>query len=117
MSAHPFNSEPTSVTPLRSELATDPDMVELIEFFLTELSQRIGDIRTSWEARDRQTLRRIIHQLKGAAGGYGYPSITQSAASLEHVLLDAEAESSNISEQIEELIQLCRRAAAGRPAM
>jgi HPt (histidine-containing phosphotransfer) domain-containing protein len=57
-------------------------------------------------------LREIAHQLKGAAACYGYPSITESAAELERNLMAEEAELSALAEKVEDLLTLCRRAAA-----
>ncbi len=72
--------------PLASTFAGDPEMVELIEFFTAELVNRIRALEEAWVNRDVETLCRLTHQLKGAAAGYGYPSITEDAASYEAAL-------------------------------
>jgi HPt (histidine-containing phosphotransfer) domain-containing protein len=100
--------------PLRSDFADDPDMGELIEFFLGELDDRVMAIRTAWEAGSCTDLRVLTHQLKGAAGGYGYPALGAVAAEIEAILKAGETEVAALSERVEALIGLCRRAAAGR---
>lgn len=103
-----------SIEPLVSEFASDRDMADLVEFFISELQDRVGAMRDACQSGDNHRLRGLAHQLKGAAGGYGFPSITQSAAELESTLIEAtEAECSAISEKTEALIALCKRAAAG----
>ena len=72
--------------PLISEYADDPDMEELVEIFLQSLGERMEQIRNSWDNWDVDTLTRISHQLAGAAGGYGYPSITDASREVERLL-------------------------------
>ena len=103
-----------SIEPLVSEFASDRDMADLVEFFISELQSRVGAMRDACQSGDAARLRGLAHQLKGAAGGYGFPSITQSAAELESALVDAtEGETSAVAEKTEALIALCKRAAAG----
>jgi len=56
----------------------------------------------------------MAHQLKGAAAGYGYQSITDAARELEKALDQNEVELSLLTEQVESLVQLCRQAAAAK---
>lgn len=86
-------------------------MAELIEYFLAELKEHIGRLEHAWLLGDHERLRQVAHQLKGAAGGYGFPSITHSAADLEFSLLTEQAELSHVAEKVEALISLCKRAA------
>jgi HPt (histidine-containing phosphotransfer) domain-containing protein len=85
-------------------------MAELIDFFLAELSERITKIQEALDAGDCGELRHLAHQLKGAAGGYGFDPIGQAASDLEHAALSDEADLSLVRERAEELILLCRRA-------
>jgi len=99
--------------PLISQFADDKDMSELVEFFVDELQERIGDLGEAWKSGDHTRLKSLAHQLKGAAGGYGFPSITHSAAALELTLRAQETELSSIGTRLEELLDLCRRATPG----
>ncbi len=101
-----------SLQPLYSEYDDDADMAELIEFFVEELKGRLASIELAWQTGDETHLQLMAHQLKGAAACYGYPSITESAAVLERELLADEAELSALSEKVEDLVGLCRRAVA-----
>ena len=49
-----------------------------------------------------------MHNLKGSAGGYGFPSITALAQELEQQLMRDELLDSVIA-QVQELVQLVRR--------
>jgi HPt (histidine-containing phosphotransfer) domain-containing protein len=68
---------------LRSQLAGDPDMMELIDLFLGELPKRVDSLSRAWNAREWQTLQRVAHQIKGSGAGYGFPSIGAAAAKVE----------------------------------
>jgi HPt (histidine-containing phosphotransfer) domain-containing protein len=109
------HDDAASLEPLTSEFAGDPDMDELVQFFVGELRARVTALRESWDGGDRRQLQRFAHQLNGAAGGYGFPAITSAAGDLEQALLAEEAELSDLQEKVEALIQLCRRAASSAP--
>ncbi len=68
---------------LHSDLADDPDMLELISQFLQQLTARIAVIDASRGPAERTMLASVAHQLKGAAGGYGYMSISEAARTVE----------------------------------
>jgi len=99
-------------TPLQSTLASDPDMAELVEFFVEEMGERVESIDEAARGNDLSQLRMVAHQLKGSAGGYGFAPISDCAATLEQ-LIDASAPSADpesLREQVDALIDLCRRA-------
>jgi len=102
-----------AVVPLRSMLADDPDMAELVSFFISEVGERINGLERAVAENDRKTLARLSHQLKGAAGGYGYPSITEAAAVVERSASDESVSLEDLANHVEALITLCSRAAAG----
>jgi HPt (histidine-containing phosphotransfer) domain-containing protein len=113
MSFSASDQNPTQQTaPLISTLASDPDMIELVEFFVEEIDDRINTIQASAQADDMAGLRTVAHQLKGAAGGYGFEPISHTAAELERLIDATEADkvSEAIQQQVDELIGLCRRA-------
>jgi HPt (histidine-containing phosphotransfer) domain-containing protein len=111
MAINPQSEASAGPEPLLSEFAGDADMAELVEFFVDELKQRVDTMTTAFQSGDHLQLKTMAHQLKGAAGGYGFPTITASAAELEGVLKVEQAELSSIGEKLEALISLCRRAA------
>ena len=56
----------------------------------------------------------LAHKLKGAAGGYGFPSISAAAATLEDSARAAEA-LDKLELEAHALVELCRRARATAP--
>lgn len=69
--------------PLFSDFADDAEMIEIIEPFVMSLAERIETMQQALNAADYESLSCVAHQLKGAAGGYGYPSISDAAKSVE----------------------------------
>jgi len=68
---------------LISELLDDPDMLPLVQGFLLLLAERITRVEQQREPGQRAALTSLAHQLKGAAGGYGFPTITEAARAVE----------------------------------
>lgn len=99
---------------LRSDLADDPDMSEVLELFICELPRRVETVLNAWTTGEVQGLKRIAHQLKGSCAGYGFPTIGSAAERVE-AKLDAGTELKNIRLEVDELVDLCRRAARGGP--
>lgn len=107
-------SQPVSQQPLRSEFASDPDMIELVQEFVQELPSRADSLHALLQASSYPDLRRLAHQLKGAAGGYGFAPISESAAKVEkmlHATVDP-SQLQDLRSQVDELVGLCRRATA-----
>lgn len=100
--------------PLRSRFAGDAEMVELVAEFVQELPRRAETFQGLLRASQFDELRRAAHQLKGAAGGYGFPTISESAATVERTLHQGidPAHFATLQRQIDELIELCGRAVA-----
>ena len=105
---HSINPEP-----LYSDLADDGDMLELVRFFVTELEDRLTDLRRAQETSDRDMLLTLAHQLKGAAAGYGYAVIGEQAAALEAAATASEVDADSVRQQLDRLARLCQRAEAG----
>ena len=100
--------------PVVSELANDPDMAELVEMFVNELPDRTAAIQKALADQDLEALGRLAHQLKGSAGGYGFPSITDAAKALEAgARMDEDLVS--LLSQVKKLVSLCERARPGAP--
>lgn len=95
---------------LVSELVDD-DMQELVEMFVGELPDRIDAIEKAIEEQDRASLGQLAHQLKGAAGGYGFPTISDAAELLESSA-KAGKELETLRLQTLQLRELCSRSSA-----
>jgi signal transduction histidine kinase/CheY-like chemotaxis protein/HPt (histidine-containing phosphotransfer) domain-containing protein len=94
--------------PVVSELADDADMTELVDSFVSGLAAQAKRLEDAHSANDRETVRRLAHQLKGAAGGYGFPTITAAASVLE----ERAREGAAIAQAIADVTDLSRRARA-----
>lgn len=106
------------LTPLQSEFASDPDMSELIDLFVTELPARVDSIVAAFRSGDADVVKRISHQLKGAAGGYGFPTMGEAASVVERTLktsADPQQALASMTDQVRALVDLCCRAAASSP--
>ncbi len=106
-----MSKEHISGPPIISKLGDDEDFVELVELFVSELPDRVESMRKAVEENDLDTLKRLAHQLKGAAGGYGFPTITDNARDLEQNS-QATEDLASIRRQVEELADMCQRARA-----
>jgi HPt (histidine-containing phosphotransfer) domain-containing protein len=99
---------------LYSSFGADPDMSELAEMFVDEMPVRIQCLTELVSSEDWQELGRFAHQLKGAAGGYGFDQLTPLAAHLETSVRDGNPEA-NIRDAADTLIDACSRVRAGAP--
>ncbi len=100
--------------PMYSTLADDPDLAEIVTLFVDEMPERIDNLARLLEGHDREPLRRAAHQLKGAAGSYGFEPITAAAARLEDAIRQSRIDQ-DIRRACDDLIALCRQARAGTP--
>ena len=100
---------------VRSEYAQDPDMAELVQIFVAELPKRIAAMEAAHREGALSALTRLAHQMKGAAGGYGFPSISQLAGRLEATIKESrepERALKEASDSLRELVELCGRVVA-----
>ena len=108
---------PPSQQPITSAFADDPEMVDLVKLFVSEMPARVEMLRACWSQQRFDELRRLAHQLMGACGGYGFDQVGDSAARLESALDElaaggAEATLQGLRTQVESLIALCGRVRA-----
>jgi CheY-like chemotaxis protein/HPt (histidine-containing phosphotransfer) domain-containing protein len=61
----------------------DPDLLELATDFIESLPGRVQSMNESCKQADWQELASLAHQLKGIAGSFGFPRITEQAAAIE----------------------------------
>jgi len=99
---------PGGAAPLVSALAADAEIARLLDGFVGRLPERLGAMERALGARDLVGLADLAHQLKGAATGYGFPTITEAAAELEAVA----AARGEVERALAALADVCRRAAA-----
>ena len=97
-----------------SSMASDPMLADLVAEFVAEMPNRVARLKRQYSAQDRVGLRSTAHQLKGAAGSYGFDEITPLALHLE-MQLDQGAETKDISRALQELVAHCQRITAVPP--
>jgi HPt (histidine-containing phosphotransfer) domain-containing protein len=107
------NTTPT-IEPIFSKLAGDPDMSELVDLFVDEIPSRLAALESHFAAGDMTKLCQTAHQIKGAAGSYGFTAVTPFAANLEFAAKANEPED-RVREALEELLATCRRIRSGVP--
>ena len=71
---------------IHSSLASDVDFADLVQEFVCELPSHQKAIRDFMAGGDLEGVRRIIHQLRGACGGYGFQQLTNAAGEMEDKL-------------------------------
>ena len=104
----------TKPAPVYSTLGSDPDLGELVDMFVEEMPQRVQKLVDLCEDANWDDLRRTAHQLKGAAGSYGFLEISPLAAVLEDKIRDGQGEE-EILQAVETLRAMCLAARAGVP--
>lgn len=102
---------PASESEILSAFGDDDDMKEIVRQFVRDLPDRASALLRALQACDADTAGRMAHQLKGAAGGYGFPRITEAAAAVEQGVRDG-IDASSLHSRAEDLARLCRRARA-----
>ncbi len=94
---------------LVSDLSVDPDMAELVRQFLAHLGDAVDRLESYRNSDQAAALAALVHQLKGAAGGYGFTPISDAARSVEQaVQCTTDASARDIT--ITRLIDRCRAA-------
>jgi CheY-like chemotaxis protein len=102
----------SSAHAIRSEFAEDPEMVELVKRFVHSMPACTAALRAAAEGVGATPLVDLVHQLKGAAGGYGFGVITTAAARLEQVLREPQADRERGATLLDDLVGLCSRVRA-----
>ena len=105
--AHNLDQSTNSTEAVYSDLANDDDLRDIVALFVEEMEGRITKIESEYASSDLYSLGRTVHQLKGAAGSYGFSKITQAAATVEEKIRDA-APDEEIGTSVKELVALCR---------
>jgi CheY-like chemotaxis protein/HPt (histidine-containing phosphotransfer) domain-containing protein len=113
---HLGHARPPSEAPLRSDLADDPEMRALVQLFVEDLPGRARALRDAGGSADVARLTDLAHQMKGTAGGFGFPRLTDAAAELEDAAV-SRAGPDVLEHHVEALVALCARVnAAASPS-
>ncbi len=98
--------------PLVSELLNEsPDLADLIEDFVKQFPELINELEHAHAKEDWVELNKLVHNLKGLGGGYGYPQISDIALTIEGDVQNNNFDS--LKTQFDELRQLQKRIELG----
>ena len=97
---------------LVSDLDDDEDLREVIDEFVVSLPEQVRAMREAMENNHFDELRRLAHQIKGAGGSYGYPSLTNAGKSVEQAAVARDTEAACLA--LNALAHLCAAAVRGR---
>lgn len=97
-----------------SSFDADPDFAELVQWFVKALPLRMRAMDRAFHGGDLSELGRLAHQMKGAAGSYGFPQITLAADELEHAVRLGDSRAA-IEQRFRRLSTLCQQARVSEP--
>jgi CheY-like chemotaxis protein/HPt (histidine-containing phosphotransfer) domain-containing protein len=89
------------------KLMSKPGTAKLVERFLAGLPQRVAAIQDALATNHRDQLKTLAHQLKGAAGGYGFTAVSQAAGKLEAAAAASDADPATLATHVADLATLC----------
>lgn len=102
-------AQPVEMSSSGAEPRVDPDLQALVRRFAARLPHHADEVARAHAEGDMAKLQRLAHQLKGAAGGYGFHPITEAAGRLE-ALVERAGSAEGVGRAVDELCALCRRA-------
>jgi signal transduction histidine kinase/CheY-like chemotaxis protein/HPt (histidine-containing phosphotransfer) domain-containing protein len=86
---------------------SDPQMKELIEGYIQRLPVEVAKLTELMQTDEIESLRRVVHQLKGSGGGYGFAQLTELAALADKSIKEGAA-MERVHHQVEDLIGYIR---------
>jgi HPt (histidine-containing phosphotransfer) domain-containing protein len=99
-----------TIAPIYSQLADDPDLYGIVKMFVEEMPTRMERLIKEYDEKNWGELKNMAHQLRGAAGCYGFGEVAPAAGRLEQSLKN-ELPEEEIQQSLAELLDLCRRMA------
>lgn len=87
-------------------LSQDEEFQELIVMFLDDVREQAAQIKAAYEAEDFERVRKVSHQIKGSAGGYGFQDLSEFAKTAEHACRE-QLPNGERSTAIEQLLEAC----------
>lgn len=87
-----------------SSFRGEPDMEEILPFFIDELPGTQGALSGFAQAKDIEGLRKEAHKLRGSAGGYGFQGLSELAGRLEDSCKNSIRDESMILRNLDELL-------------
>lgn len=91
--------------------ASPQDDYTFRRLFDIDLPERVSRLAQAWAAVDRSQLHRLVSQIDEGCASGKLTDLGQCATRVEYAVLAAESEISQLAEQVEALIEQCRKAA------
>ena len=85
-----------------------PGMRKIIIEFVEGLPHEVATMKRLLDEQDLQALRRVVHQLRGSGGGYGFDAISELAADVE-AGIHAGENLESVKLKVDELTQVLQR--------
>lgn len=104
----------TNSEPIYSSLASDLEYADLVKDFVNAFASKTETIHQCVSEKNLMLLQRTLHQMRGACGSYGFPTLSKSAAKVEE-RLQAGGSLESVEESISEFLNLLARASAEKP--
>lgn len=79
------DDKPTDLSPLMSNI-TEEELRPALDYFVTHLPEQYARMNQAVSLRDWLALKQEVHDIKGSAGGVGYPLLTQLAMEIEFAI-------------------------------
>ena len=76
---------------IKSTMTHFRGMAKIIDEFVAGLPEQVRKLEMFLEQGETDSARRVVHQLRGACGGYGFGSITELAATAEDALKEGQS--------------------------
>jgi histidine phosphotransfer protein HptB len=92
-----------------SSWQNDPDYSDLLPLFAAELSSIRRALVDFAKVCDFENVKREAHKLRGSAGGYGYPQLSDLAGQLEDTCKTSGRDSKAILQDLDQLIVYIER--------
>jgi HPt (histidine-containing phosphotransfer) domain-containing protein len=104
-----------TMAPIFSDFLDEPGMPKIINMFLDEIPKRIAALELFFKEDNKDEFCKMIHQLKGAGGGYGFPMITRMASGIEKKFRVPKKEwKQEVQKNLEDFISTLHRIHAGK---
>lgn len=108
-------TEAETIDPLRSPYQDDAEFRGLLREFVRALPERTAELRSAMGSADLARIIKLAHQLKGAAGMYGYPPLADAVEQLEDAALVG-FDASRLRQLLREVERQSRRCERGLAA-
>jgi len=82
----------------------EPDMEEILPFFIDELPGTRDVLSEFGQAKDIESIRKEAHKLRGSAGGYGFQGLSDLAGRLEDSCKNSTRDETMILRNLDELL-------------